>query len=128
MSYKTQLVKIKMKPKIKKRIQDLYDIIDTQFINIYFDGEFPKDKYDIELIVSGIPIIQVTDKGKPEGWMMYSNAFYLQCYNDLKDRHFREYMATFKIQQWWLKMYYDPRQKIIHNVMNRKYDEYGDIE
>lgn len=107
-----------------KRIEKLRELIDNLFINEYFDGEFPKDRYDVELIVSEIPIIQIKNKNDKNGWMMYSNILYLDYYNKLKERIITEHLAAFRIQQWWKKIFYDPRKHIIHRVMNRKYDEY----
>ena len=107
-----------------KRIQNIYDKIDQIFLNKYFDCVFPKDKYDIKLITEGPPIIHIKNKDESMGWMMYSNFYYLQYYNNLKAKVFRKHLAAFKIQRWWIKKYYDPKLKVIHRVMNRKFDEY----
>lgn len=107
-----------------KRIKKIYDNLDQKFLDKYFDDVFPRDKYDIELITKGSPIIKIRSKNGTPGWMMYSNFYYLHYYNSLKLKAFREHLAAFKIQQWWIKKYYDPNFHIIHNVMNKKYDEY----
>lgn len=109
-----------------KRIIKLHEKIEDVFLEKYFDGVFPKDKYDIELITSGPPIIKIKNKNDKYGWMMYSNYYYLHYYNELRLTEFKKHIASFRIQQWWKKKYYDPKFHIIHNVMNRKYDEYNE--
>ena len=109
------------------RIKKIYEKIDFIFLDRYFDEVFPRDKYDIQLITNGPPIIKIRSKNRKDShsWMMYSNFYYLHYYNNLKLEEFRKHIAAFRIQQWWKKKYYDPRLHIIHNVMNRKYEEYN---
>ena len=40
-------------------------------------------------------------------------------------KKYKTYLATYKIQQWWKKIVYDPKKKFIHNIMNKQYDSYS---
>ena len=46
-------------------------------------------------------------------------------YKKYIEQSYKTYLATYKIQQWWKKIMYDPRNKFIHNVMNQRYDNYN---
>lgn len=41
---------------------------------------------------------------------------------------YKTYLATYKIQQWWKKIMYNPKNKFIHNIMNKQYDSYNIIQ
>ena len=49
-------------------------------------------------------------------------------YKKYIEESYKTYLATYKIQQWWKKILYDPNKKFIHNIMNNRYDNYNIIE
>ena len=107
------------------RTTKINNIVNEIFLVNYFDGEFPKDKYDIELISTGLPLIRISNKKDPQGWMFYSNLAYYNIYQDIRLNIFRNHLAAYKIQQWWKPKFYDPKYGIIQRIMNSKYDEYN---
>jgi len=46
-------------------------------------------------------------------------------YKTYIEQSYKIYLATYKIQQWWKKIVYDPNKKFIHNIMNKRYDNYN---
>ena len=48
-------------------------------------------------------------------------------YKKYIEQSYKTYLATYKIQQWWKKIMYDPKNKFIHNIMNQRYDNYNTI-
>lgn len=46
-------------------------------------------------------------------------------YKTYIEQSYKTYLATYKIQQWWKKIIYDPKNKFIHNIMNQRYDNYN---
>ena len=38
--------------------------------------------------------------------------------------NYRRYLATYKIQQWWKPLFYNPNKKFIKNHMNNEYNKY----
>lgn len=40
------------------------------------------------------------------------------------DISYRKYLATYKIQQWWKPIFYDPNKKFIKNHMEKEYNKY----
>ena len=46
-------------------------------------------------------------------------------YKTYIEQSYKTYLATYKIQQWWKKIMYDPKNKFIHNIMNQRYDNYN---
>ena len=49
-------------------------------------------------------------------------------YKKYIEQSYKKYLATYKIQQWWKKIMYDPKNKFIHNIMNKQYDSYNIIQ
>ena len=46
-------------------------------------------------------------------------------YKKYIENSYKTYLATYKIQQWWKKIIYDPKQKFIHNIMNKRFESYS---
>jgi len=46
-------------------------------------------------------------------------------YKKYIEQSYKKYLATYKIQQWWKKIIYDPNKKFVHNIMNNRYDNYN---
>jgi|TARA_B110001469_G_C9606265_1_gene301442 hypothetical protein len=46
-------------------------------------------------------------------------------YKKYVEQSYKIYLATYKIQQWWKKIVYDPNKKFVHNIMNNRYDNYN---
>ena len=44
-------------------------------------------------------------------------------YKDIFEKKAREYLAAYRIQQWWYKITLSPEYKVGRKFINRKYDE-----
>ena len=42
---------------------------------------------------------------------------------DIRERKYREYLAAYRIQQWWQKLKHDPKTSVGYKYMNQLYDE-----
>ena len=51
------------------------------------------------------------------------SRYYDKSYQRFKDKKIREWMASYKIQKWWLRIYYSPYTRVGRNMINKKYDE-----
>ena len=44
---------------------------------------------------------------------------------DFYNSNYRKYLATYKIQQWWKPIFYNPNKKFIKNHLEKEYDRYS---
>ena len=111
----------------KNRINILNKLIYDEFINLYFEGEYPNKLYSIHIISNSPLVIKVSSKFDDWSWLIYNNIEYENIFNELKIKMYRKHLAVFKIQQWWKKILYDPKNILCHNFFNNKYNSYNHL-
>ena len=48
-----------------------------------------------------------------------------KSYEEFFEEKAREYLAAYKIQQWWKKEFYDPNNRFIKVYLDKQYDSYN---
>ena len=106
-----------------KRVSKIRDIAINKFINLYFDDKYPNDEYSIDIMSQQPLLLRIQDKKKDYSWTLYSASSTNHLLNDIKIDIFKKHLSAYRIQMWWKKIFYDPKNPFIEAFMDKKYNE-----
>jgi hypothetical protein len=109
----------------RRRTLKLYNTAISEFINIYFDNEYPNKYYDITIDEKKKFMINIVHKTENWNWVLYSTNKYQNLLTDIKLNIYKRHLAAYKIQQWWKKTFYDPNNRFIKVFLDKQYDNYN---
>lgn len=96
-----------------KRSKRLNELAINEFIKIYFDDNYPNTDYIITIKSQNPLQLKINHKKNKYNWILYSASITNDLLNAIKIKIFRKHIASYKIQQWWKKIFYNPNNKFI---------------
>ena len=109
----------------RKRTLKLYNDAVNEFINLYFDDDYPNKSYNIDIDEKALFMITIVHKTDNWKWALYSTNKYQDLLRDIKIKIYKRHLAAYKIQQWWKKEFYDPNNRFIKVFLDKQYDNYN---
>ena len=109
-----------------KRTQQFRDTVEKQWMQKYwaFIQENPDKNWDW---ISNNPNITMDiireNPDKPWDWKWISLNKFQKEKELFIEKEFREYIAAYRIQQWWYKITLSPEYAVGRRCINRKYDK-----
>jgi len=95
------------------RSKKLNELALNKFISLYFDDKYPNNEYIITIISQNPLRLKINNIKNKCNWILYSASVTNNLLNDIKVKIFREHLASYKIQQWWKTIFYNPNNRFI---------------
>ena len=103
----------------QKRTDKIYEMAINKFIRFYFDDKYPNTEYKITIEEQQPLKLKISNLKKNYNWMLYSASTTNDLLNDIKVETFKRHLSVFKIQQWWKKLFYDPKNRFIEPFLTK---------
>ena len=101
------------------RTNKINNIAINKFITMYFDEKYPNNEYEISIINQNPLQLKIINLEKKYNWILYSASITNDLLNDIKVNIFKRHLSAFKIQQWWKKLFYDPKNPFIEPFLTK---------
>lgn len=103
----------------QKRTNKINEIAINKFIRLYFDDKYPNNEYQINIINQNPLKLKISNLKRKYNWMLYSASVTNDLLNDIKVDTFKRHLSAYKIQQWWKKLFYDPKNRFIEPFLTK---------